>query len=364
MFIRKLPIVPIIILIALLIQSCGGYKPTSRGSISEVLVVMDSASWNSPVADAIRASFGADIQTMPRPEPVYDLRFVDIKRNADLEYIKRGKNIIFAAPLNEESNVSTYISALLSDDVKQRVVDGQNFAFPLRDRWANDQWVLVLTAPDEEILATRIADSSAPLVTNLDLVERERWTYDVFGKAENIVLSDSMSQKHKWKIRVQHDYELSVDTTGFVSFARLLPENYRYVWVFWDENISDVTAIDNAWIDARRDSLFKKWVEGTRDSSHVVTQYEFPIKTEVIDYKGYYGFHTRGAWKMNNNSMGGSFIQYSIYVPNQRRMYYLIGSIFAPAVSHRRFLNQFDAILWTFEPESDSNGNEPLSLTK
>jgi hypothetical protein len=181
-------------------------------------------------------------------------------------------------------------------------------------------------------------------------VERERWTFDVFGKAENVALSDSVNDKHKWKIRIQHDYELSVDTTQFVSFARLMPENYRYMWIFWDENVTDVTTVDSDWINSRRDSLWKKWVQGTRDSSFVTTQYAFPVETETIDFKGYYAFHTRGAWMMNNRSMGGSFIQYTVYVPEQNRLYYVIGSIFSPAVPHRRFLNQFDAIAWSFEP--------------
>lgn len=349
----KSPVFLILTLALVIFQACDGvYKPSSRGQISEVMVVMDASKWNSELGEAIRNTFGADIRTMPRSEPLYDLQFVDIKNNADLENIKLTKNIIFVAPLDESSNVTTYVNALLSEDVKRRVMEGQNFAFPLRDRWATDQWVLVLAAADEATLTEKIVNSGQPLVKNLNEVERERWTFDVFGKAENVSLSDSVSQKHKWKIRVQHDYELSVDTTQFVSFARLMPENYRYVWVFWDENVTDVTSIDSNWINARRDSLWKQWVQGTRDSSYVTTQYAFPIETEIIDFKGYYAFHTRGAWMMNNRSMGGSFIQYSIYAPDQKRMYYVIGSIFAPAVPHRRFLNQFDAIAWTFEPGS------------
>jgi len=347
----KSPIFYIVLLVFFVLQACDGvYKPGSRGKISEVLIVMDASKWDSDLGDALRNTFGADIRTMPRSEPLYDLRFADIRNNADLESIKLTRNVIFVAPLDEQSNVATYISALLSDDVKRRVQEGQNFAFPLRDRWATDQWVLVLTAPDMATLTERITESAKPLVKNLTEVERDRWTNDVFGKAENVALSDSVSDKHKWKIRIQHDYVLSVDTTRFVSFARLMPENYRYMWIFWDENITDVTNIDHDWIDARRDSLWKKWVQGTRDSSYVTTQYSFPIETETIDFKGYYAFHTRGAWMMNNRSMGGSFIQYTVYVPEQNRMYYIIGSIFAPAVPHRRFLNQFDAIAWTFEP--------------
>jgi hypothetical protein len=347
----KSPIFYIVILLFIVLQACDGvYKPSSRGKISEVLIVMDASKWNSDLGDALRNSFGADIKTMPRSEPLYDLRFADIRNNADLESIKLTRNVIFVASLDEQSNVATYVNALLSDDVKRRVQEGQNFAFPLRDRWATDQWVLVLTATDEATLTEKIVESAKPLVKNLNEVERERWTFDVFGKAENVALSDSVSDRHKWKIRIQHDYVKSVDTTQFVSFARLMPENYRYVWVFWDENVTDVTNIDQDWIHARRDSLWKKWVQGTRDSSYVVTQYSFPTETETIDFKGYYAFHTRGAWMMNNRSMGGSFIQYTVYVPEQNRLYYIIGSIFAPAVPHRRFLNQFDAIAWTFEP--------------
>lgn len=336
----------------------GSYKPSSRGQISEVVVVMDSVHWESELGDAIRSTFGADIHTMPRPEPLYDLRFTTIRKNADLEAIKLNKNVIFVAPLNEESNVSTYVNALLSDEVKRRVVEGQNFAFPLRDRWATDQWVLVLTANDIQTLTDNILSGYTPLINNLNEVERERWTADVFEKAENAKLADSVLTKHNWKIRLQHDYQLSVDTLGFVSFARLLPENYRYLWVFWDENFTDVTQIDEKWINAKRDTLFKQWVQGTRDSSWVVTQYELPVKTEVIDFKGWYTFHTRGSWRMNNFSMGGSFIQYSVFVPEQSRMYYIIGSIFAPAVPHRRFINQFEAIAWTFEinPEGKTPG--------
>lgn len=353
----RLPVVTFFILIsALFLQACGDgiYKPSSRGKLSEVVVVMDSLHWNGELADAIRATFGAEIQTMPRSEPQYDLVFRDIRSNSQLEQVKLARNVIFAAPLDEQTNVGTFVNAILGEDVKRRVSDGQNFAFPLRDRWANNQWALVLTAPDREALLERIRYGSDPLVANLNLVERERWTQDVYERNENVTLSDSVRKQHGWSIRVQHDYELSVDTTNFVSFARLLPENYRYVWVFWDDNVTDVNGIDSRWIDARRDTLLKNWVEGTRENSYVVTDYRRPITTDTIDFKGYYAFQTKGIWMMNTQTMGGSFIQYTVFVPEQRRLYYLICSIFAPTVGHRYFLNQFEAIVWTFEPDLKS----------
>jgi hypothetical protein len=62
----KSPIFYIVILLFIVLQACDGvYKPSSRGKISEVLIVMDASKWNSDLGDALRNSFGADIKTMP-----------------------------------------------------------------------------------------------------------------------------------------------------------------------------------------------------------------------------------------------------------------------------------------------------------
>jgi hypothetical protein len=338
----------------LLIQSCDEYeyKPSSQGDFSQIIVVMDSTQWNGEVAEALKKVFAAPIMTMPRPEPMYDLVFVDIQSESDIAQIKKKRNVILAASLGDTTLAGRYINSLMDAQVKEKIKAGEPLAVPLTDRWALDQWVLVLSAANDSSLVNHIYDQAENLVYNIDTVERSRWSKEVFDKAQQKGLSDSLRQKHAFKMGIQHDYLLSIDTTQFVSLARLMPENYRYVWVFWDEGINDITQVDESWVNARRDSLLKQWVHGTRPGTYVMTQYEFPIKTEIIDFKGFYAYETRGAWRMNNFSMGGSFLQYSVYVPQQKRLYYLIGSIFAPAVPHRRFLNQFDAILWSFEPDT------------
>jgi len=337
-----------------LFSSCEEYqyKPKSQGNFSEIVVVMDSTQWDSELAEALKKVFAAPIVTMPRPEPLYDLVFMDIDSESDILQIKKKRNVILAASLEDTTLAGKYVTSLIDEEVKQKILAGEPLAVPLKDRWALDQWVLVLSASNNSSLVNYIFDQAENLVYNVETVERARWTQEVFEKAQQKELSDSLRLKHHFSIGIQHDYQLSIDTTQFVSLARLMPENYRYVWVFWDDGVKDITQINESWVNARRDSLFKKWIHGTRPGTYVVTQYEFPIKTEIIDFKGYYAFETRGAWRMNNFSMGGSFIHYSVYVPQQQRLYYLIGSIFAPAVPHRRFLNQFDAILWSFEPDS------------
>ncbi|MDG5766480.1 DUF4837 family protein [Balneolales bacterium ANBcel1] len=330
----------------------GDYRRSAQGGFSEIIVVMDSTEWDSPTADAIRATFGRERMTLPRPEARYDLRFMDLRTNRDLEYVKNFKNTIFAAPLEEESNVGAFIRAVMSDDIKQRIADGRNFAFPLKDRWYRDQWTLFLSATDHETLSRRIRESEKSLVGYLDELERERWQREIYRRGEQVHLADSLMKNHGFRIRVQHDYRIGVDTTNFVSMRRYLHDNDRWIWFAWFDDKDGMDGIDQEWINAVRDSLNEKYIRGTREESFVTTEYRRAIETIETRINGKPALETRGTWRMTNDLMGGPFLHYTVYDENQRRIYMMEFAQFAPRHSKRRFMNQFEAMAYTFETAS------------
>ncbi|MEX0773330.1 MAG: DUF4837 family protein [Balneolales bacterium] len=328
------------------------FRRPAQGSFSEVLVVMDSTQWNSSTADAIRETFGSEIMTLPRPEERYDLRFMTLRTNNDLEFAKRHKNAIFVAPIDEESNVGSYIRATLSEDVKDRVRREQNFAFPLENRWYSNQWTLILSSSDDEKLASKIRASEQLLVGNLNEVEIERWKRDIYRRGEQVNLSDSLISEHGFSIRVQHDYSLNIETTDFVSLRRPMVENDRWIWVWWKEGVENIDHVDADWINAKRDSLQEKYIRGSRDSSYVQTEYRRPVETTLTQLNGRDAFETRGTWRMENDLMGGPFLNYTIYDDVQNRLYIMEFAQFAPRHSKRRFVYQFEAMANTFDTDS------------
>ncbi len=332
----------------------GDFRRSAQGSLSQVLVVMDSTQWDSPTADAIRETFGKEIMTLPRPEEKYDLRFMDLRTNRDLEYAKNHKNTIFAAPIDEESNVGAFIRAVMSEDIKQRIAEGRNFAFPLEDRWYKNQWTLFLSAADHETLSQKIRDSERSLVGHLDEVERERWKSEVFRRGEQKHLSDSLMQNHGFSIRVQHDYRIGVDTTDFVSMRRYLHDNDRWIWFNYKEDVDSFDWVDSEWINNRRDSLNRKYIRGSREESYVTTEYRSPRRVETTEttVNGRPALETRGTWTMTNDLMGGPFLHYTIYDEQQQRIYMMEFAQFAPRYSKRRFMNQFEAMAHTFETDT------------
>ena len=350
----------------LLFAACeGDYRPMSVGQVDEVYVIMDSTDWNSKTALAIEETFGKGIETLPGYEPTYTLIFRDFDSNDELKSLQDLKNLIFASPIDADNNVSRLIQALLSDEVEERVRSGESFAFPLEDRWVRDQWVLLLTSTSDDELAEKIRNSESSLVGHLMEREFERREYEIFRRGEQTAISDSLWENHGWRVRMQHDYVQTVDTSNVVVFRRHLPENDRWMMAWWKKDVEGIGFLDKDWINATRDSLLEKYVRGTRDSSYVTTEYRSPRKviTSQMETDGrLIGYETLGTWRMTNDFMGGPFVNFTYYDPETERLFMIEYGQFAPSVNKRRFVRQFRTMGRTFESDSTwNNDSEPIT---
>lgn len=350
----------------ILFTACeGDYRPKSIGAVDEIYVVMDSTEWNSDTAMAIRETFGRQITTVPTPENAYTLVFKDFSTNDQLEQLQEYKNVIFAAPLDQGHNVSRFVGGILSDDIEQRVRNEESFAFPLSDRWVRDQWALILTSVSDDALAEKIRNSEESLVSNLMEREFERRTENIYSRGEQVAIADSLWEDHGWKVRMQHDYIQVIDTSNAVMFRRYLPENNRWMWAWWKNDVTEADFIDPEWINATRDSLMEQLVQGEREGSYVTTDYRRPLETREIDREDrLIGYETKGLWRMTNDFMGGPFVHFTYYDPETDRLFMVEYAQFAPSVNKRRFVRQFQAMGRTFESDStwnQSGSGEQLS---
>lgn len=339
--------------------------PSSIGSIDEIIVVMDSTSWDSETALAIEETFGQVIETIPgAPEPKYNLTFRDFRSNEELERLRSYKNVIFATPINAETNVGTFVRALFSDDVEHRILSGESFAFPLENRWVRDQWVLILASRDDDELAEKIRNSEESIVTHLEEREFDRREYEVYRRGEQVELNDMLWENHGWKVRMQHDYIQVTDTTDAVVFGRYLPENNRRMWAWWQDDVTDIEFLDEDWINATRDSLMQIYMQGERDGSYVATNYNRPMNTREIERNDrLVAYESQGIWEMVGNFMGGPYVNFTYYDPETERLFMVEYWQFAPNVNKRRFVRQFQAMGRTFESDSTWKDRNDQALT-
>lgn len=343
---------------ALLFISCGGdYRPVAEGNTREVVVVMDSTNWESETAQAIRDVFGKWVLTVPNGEPFYDLQFTRIRSQEHLERLRKQKNLIFAAPIDEDSNTGRQIRGFLDESVEQRVREGESFAFPVEDQWYRDQYVLILSSSSDSLLAQKIRNTEKSLLSNMLQKELKRWNYFVYEKKERTDLSDSLWKNHGFKVRFQHDYHKNIDTLNFQSYRRFLPQNDRWMWIWYKDNVNDISFLDDEWIIATRDSLSRHFIKGSRDSMYVQTYMNRPeirpVVTETFQHGRLLAYETRGTWYMVNGLMGGPFVNFTYYDPDTNRLFMIDYNQFAPNLRKKLpFVRQFRAMGRTFESDS------------
>lgn len=356
--------ISLLLFFIILIMACeSDYRPVSIGAVDEIQVVMDSTQWDSETALAIEETFGRGITTLPNYEPTYRLTFKDFSTNEQLDEIRQFKNLIIAAPIDDEHNVANFIRAILSDDVEERVQSGDSFAFPLEDRWMRDQWALILTSTSDDDLAEKIRNSEESLVGNLLKREFERRKHEIYRRGEQFAINDSLWQNYGWQIRMQHDYIWTVNEDNAAVFRRYLPENDRWIMAWWKDDVPNADFIDQEWINTTRDSLLEKYMRGEREESYLTTEYRRDVITKQIDREDRIeGWETLGTWTMTNDFMGGPFVNFVYYDPKTERLFLIEYGQFAPGVAKRRFVRQFRTMGRTFRSDSTWNSDAESSV--
>lgn len=326
----------------------GDYRPEAIGAPSEVIVLMDSALVHTALGDAIRNTYGERIFTMPRPEARFDLVFRDLRTNVDMEMVQRHKNVLIVGPIDDQTNVSTFLRSLLAENVRESIRDNRSFNYMLRDVWSRNQAVVILSGPDYETLANRILQNERRLVTELHDVELERWHRYVYRRAEQTALSREILERHGWSFRIQHDYRLGVDTLNVVTLRRFLPDNDRWIWVWWQDDFEDFDSIDRDWITEKRESVNRQYIQGGSEGKFVRTDFNQPYEQRFMEIAGMEAYESRGIWRMENDLMGGPFINYTMFDHENNRLFMMEFGQFSPRWDQRRFLYQFEAMARTF----------------
>ncbi len=356
----------------LVVAGCSGnadYRPRAVGPEGIVTVVIDSTQWNGVVGDAIRETLGGYIQTLPVPEPAFELKPAALTSQQALEVIKKQKNVVFAAPLEDTSNVvSQFLASRLDESVKALIASGQPATIPRPNLWRKNQMVVYLTAQTPEELAAAIYDKEDDLLYTYNNITRERTEVEMFEKGRQVEIEESLLEKHGFAVNAQHDYFVAVDTTNFVWMRRVIStETWRSLFIYFEDNANPGDLSDE-WVYTTRDSLTKHHIQGTL-AGYVEIDRRRTLETENINFLDRYGFETRGLWHMvieeNGEKlpmgMGGAFVTYAFYDEDSGRNYLIDGMVFAPNFPKREFLRQLEVIAHTFRSQEELNDGGELA---
>src|SRR5699024_8920293 len=110
------------------------------------------------------------------------------------------------------------------------------------NKWYQDQWSVVLTAPNDSALAKQINNSETTLVDRLMEKEFERWKEEIYDRGEQLAVEDSLWKNHGWKIRIQHDWNTILDTVYDVVSLTSAFNIFLYVFNYLSYDMSLILA--------------------------------------------------------------------------------------------------------------------------
>ena len=349
----------------------GDYRPRAVGPEGKMYVVIDSTQWNGQVGDALRATLGGPIMTLPVPEPAFDLIRGSIISEDAFDAIKKQKNVIFVAPLSDTTRVAQFISSRLDEGARSMIESGNSAVVPRNDLWRRDQMVVYITAADDDQLVSAIEERAADLLYVFNDKARERMKVSMFEKGRQLTIEEELMEKYDFTVNAQHDYFVAIDTTDFVWLRRVISsETWRSLFIYFEEN-GDPGELSPEWIYSKRDSLTQHYVRG-EVAGYVEIDFRRPLTTENINFLERYGFESRGLWQMVAQDegrevplgMGGAFVTYAFYDEDSGRNYLIDGMVFAPNYAKREFLRQLEVIAHTFRSREETVESQQLAQVK
>lgn len=306
------------------------------GEDNEIKVVADSTIWNE-IEPSLRQIF-EKIEETPQPEKVFHLDLADVNK------VKRFKNIIFLSTLDAQDPISRSINSSLTDESRQKVEAG-SIIFVKKQQWARNQIVMFLVATDLPTLVSKVQELHNDLFFQFD----DHWNNVhhgiLFKSREQFDVESHLLKTYGWTIRVPLDYKLMIQSARdrFVQFHRPVP--LRWLSVFWIE-ATDPTVITKEWCIARRNEIGKQFFENEQ-----VEEYYKSVISEEIIFQNRPALKLKGLWKNDEKVAGGPFRMYCFFDEPTARVYFIDMHVFAPRLQKGKlhYLRQMDIIANTFK---------------
>lgn len=296
--------------------------PPCTGKPGELLIVVDTTTWNSPFGDSLQSCFSGTVPGLPEREPYFDL--VRIVPRAFTDIFKTTGNIL----------------------VIETKKGGKPGFLEKKEVWAKNQLYVKLVASD--------------------YAEGAR----IVGKnKENLraLFLESGFNRLKQSISKSASEEIASTTKRIIGASLKLPKGFNLVTtsdngIYWrrDRKIgehsviqgviahkfpySKTTDLDLAQMMNTRDSLTKKLVKGSKESYYMEIFRLYEPDTAVTEIRNNYVKEMKGLWKMNGEFMGGPYFSYFVIHEPSASIYVLDGFVYAPKFTKRTYIRELEAM--------------------
>lgn len=317
--------------ILLVLSSCGrkevNLKPSISGKAGEVLVVTTKGNWESDPGTLIRDILAADYPLLPQREPSFTL--INVPDNAFTNIFQIHRNIII---MQADEQKHTEPKFMIQEDV-----------------WSAPQTVVTLTAPNVESLTKLIEEKKETIFNTFEQTERNRVIRNC-KRYEEKPLRALVADQFGGSPYFPNGYSLKKRTDDFIwiSYETTYINQGLFVYKY---PVKDSTTMSLEGLVAARNEVLEKNVPGMLEGSYMTTSMVKDREPQLkwVRYKNRYFGELRGLWEVQNDYMGGPFVQHAFYDKTGKNIIVLEGFVYAPRYDKRNYLRQVESIIYSFD---------------
>ena len=276
--------------------------PSSTGSLSEIIFVVEDALWEQEISPLVLKTFGAPIQGINQIEASY--RIIQINYSEFKSLLKTHKNIVLIAPNITESSQ--------------------------KNKWAKDQLAFQLNW-SKNITATLEKLKKVKSIFEINEIQKIKLS---ILKTSNKKATDNIKENFNIDVIIPNEYLVNKDTSSlfWATYNPPKMEEIKHLFVF---SFKSSTANLQEEVLEKTDSIFSSYLLGSPKESYVKIE---PLYPPLFNDNIY-----RGLWKLENGFMGGPFLIKTYFIDN--KIIVTVGLIFAPQSRKRNYIKTLEAIL-------------------
>lgn len=319
-------------LMLVFLASCGDSSltrtlPNVTGTTGEVLVVMDRQMWDGSPGQALREYVTPILLGLPQSEPAFTIMPVNPEGFRDIYVAHRNVIQVTTDPGMAQARV-TYT----------------------RNKWAETQLVVAVSAPDTIALAQCIRENGEAIRRSINNAERERltaWLTKSAGRERSILTSDVT----KWELIMPAGWKSDFNREGIMMISAETPSTTQSVMVsVTDRAITRLGCIELADLTQKRMS---DEVKGPDGGSFMVIEQKLPVSCRSFRRGGSDFIEMRGLWTLEGGFMGGPFISYAFIDSATTRAVVVTGFVYSPKTEKRELLRQVEALMYTVRKQAE-----------
>ena len=280
--------------------------PSSTGSNSEVIFVVDDILWKNAIDTLVKNTFGVIIEGIGQRESLF--RVIQVNHKDFKSILKTHTNIVI-------------------------ILEGSTSS-KNNNKWASNQLVAKLNWENNPQNLTKELTEVRTLFIKKELGFIKR----IFEKSSQKNIEKKLADNFGIKYIIPKEFKVIKNERDFfwANYDPAKSEEIKNILIF-----SFTPKTKNNFINihtevfSKIDSVFAKYLIGSKKGSYARIEPKYP--------PSYFENTYRGLWKLENGFMGGPFIVKTYFVEN--KIVVNVGLIFAPQSRKRKYIKEFEAIL-------------------